>query len=187
MICVQSVETESDILALLKTGFDLMLVSSFSNCLPSPSDPPNVSLSPPAVTHGAGVIPDILTAAVGGTVMFTTTVTQPEQPFTVVTWSFTDIHGTNINIITSTSVNTTGSAYTGRVTLFRSTGSLELSNLAISDSGEYRVTLIPLGGSQQKGSCKLLLQGTLVHHCFSEDHVEHLLLPSNFVYAEHDV
>uniref|UniRef100_A0A8D3A8X9 Ig-like domain-containing protein n=1 Tax=Scophthalmus maximus TaxID=52904 RepID=A0A8D3A8X9_SCOMX len=121
-----------------------MLVSSFSNCLPSPSDPPNVSLSPPAVTHGAGVIPDILTAAVGGTVMFTTTVTQPEQPFTVVTWSFTDIHGTNINIITSTSVNTTGSAYTGRVTLFRSTGSLELSNLAISDSGEYRVTLIPL-------------------------------------------
>ncbi|XP_047191962.1 carcinoembryonic antigen-related cell adhesion molecule 5-like isoform X2 [Scophthalmus maximus] len=111
-----------------------------------------------AVTHGAGVIPDILTAAVGGTVMFTTTVTQPEQPFMVVTWSFTDIHGTNINIITSTSVNTTGSAYTGRVTLFRSTGSLELSNLAISDSGEYRVTLIPLGGSQQKGSCKLLLQ-----------------------------
>ncbi|XP_039973343.1 carcinoembryonic antigen-related cell adhesion molecule 5-like [Xiphias gladius] len=109
------------------------------------------------VSHGAGVLPDSLTAAVGGTVMFTTTVTPPESPFLVVTWGFSDIHGGSSSIITSSNVNITGPAYTDRVTLFRSTGSLELSNLTISDIGEYTVTLIHTAGGHQRGICRLVL------------------------------
>ncbi|XP_045900480.1 carcinoembryonic antigen-related cell adhesion molecule 5-like [Micropterus dolomieu] len=108
------------------------------------------------LSHGEGLLPDSLIAAVGGTVMFTTTVTPPETPFMVVTWSFSDITGTS-NLITSTSVNIIGPAYTDRVTLFRSTASLELRNLALNDTGEYKVTVIPNGGAQQKGNCRLVI------------------------------
>lgn len=123
-------------------------------------------MSPPGLSHGEGLLPDSLIAAVGGTVMFTTTVTPPETPFMVVTWSFSDITGTS-NLITSTSVNIIGPAYTDRVTLFRSTASLELRNLALNDTGEYKATVIPNGGAQQKGNCRLVIHGRLMHHCFS--------------------
>ncbi|XP_071325172.1 hemicentin-1-like [Trachinotus anak] len=109
------------------------------------------------VSHGAGVLPDTLTAAVGGTVMFTTTLHLPETSILVVTWSFLDNSDASFNIITSSSVNITGPAYTDRITLFRSTGSLELSNLTLHDSGEYRLTIIPTVGAQQKGSCRLVV------------------------------
>ncbi|XP_042279577.1 carcinoembryonic antigen-related cell adhesion molecule 5-like [Thunnus maccoyii] len=88
---------------------------------------------------------------------FTTTVTPPGTPFLAVTWSFVDIHGSNINIVTSTQVNITGVAYTDRVTLFRSTGSLELKNLTLNDTGEYTVTVIPSGGAQLRGNCRLVI------------------------------
>ncbi|XP_067456289.1 carcinoembryonic antigen-related cell adhesion molecule 6-like [Thunnus thynnus] len=88
---------------------------------------------------------------------FTTTVTPPGTPFLAVTWSFVDIHGAKINIVTSTQVNITGVAYTDRVTLFRSTGSLELKNLTLNDTGEYTVTVIPSGGAQLRGNCRLVI------------------------------
>ncbi|XP_047196812.1 carcinoembryonic antigen-related cell adhesion molecule 5-like [Hippoglossus stenolepis] len=110
------------------------------------------------VIHGAGVLPDSLTAVVGETVTFTTTVTPPEIPFVVVTWSFENSQGSSVSIITSTSADIIGPLYKGRVKLIRSTGSLELSNLTINDSGEYKVTIIPNGAAQQKGSCRLLLE-----------------------------
>ncbi|XP_062255899.1 carcinoembryonic antigen-related cell adhesion molecule 5-like [Platichthys flesus] len=110
------------------------------------------------VIHGAGLLPDSLTAVVGETVMFTTTVTPAEITFLVVTWSFEDSQGSSVNIITSTNADVIGPAYTGRVKLFRSTGSLEFSNLTINDTGKYKVTIIPTGGAQQKGSCRLLLE-----------------------------
>ncbi|XP_018527814.1 carcinoembryonic antigen-related cell adhesion molecule 5 [Lates calcarifer] len=109
------------------------------------------------VSHGAGVLPDSLTAVVGGTVIFTTTMVPPETPFLIVTWGFSDIHGNSFNLITSSTVNITGPGYTDRITLFTSTGSLELRNLVISDNGEYTVTIITNDGKPQRGTCRLVL------------------------------
>uniref|UniRef100_A0A8C2ZLI8 Ig-like domain-containing protein n=1 Tax=Cyclopterus lumpus TaxID=8103 RepID=A0A8C2ZLI8_CYCLU len=89
------------------------------------------------LSHGEVLLPDSLIAAVGETVVFTTTVTPPEAPFLIVTWSFYDIHGAHSNIITSSNEDLTGPAYTDRITLFRANGSLELRNLTLSDSGKY--------------------------------------------------
>lgn len=116
------------------------------------------------LSHGVGILPDSLTAAVGEKVTFTTTMTPPVTPFLVVTWSFVDSKDDNINIITSSTEEITGPAYTDRITLFRSTGSLELRNLTLHDGGEYNVLIIPDGQVQQKGSCRLEMHGVLMHH-----------------------
>ncbi|KAM7421161.1 hypothetical protein PAMA_015359 [Pampus argenteus] len=107
------------------------------------------------LTRGDGVLPDgPLTAAVGGTVMFTTTVTPPETPFVVVAWN-TFNKTDYIYIITSTSSDTINPEYEGRITLHRSTGSLELRDLALTDSGEYSVSITPNGGFEMRGSTRL--------------------------------
>ncbi|XP_053182910.1 carcinoembryonic antigen-related cell adhesion molecule 5-like [Scomber japonicus] len=107
------------------------------------------------LTKGSGVLPDELTAAVGGEVMFTTTVTPPETPFLVVSWSFV-LNSIERPIITSTSsVNNTGPEYEGRIILYRSTGSLKFMDLTLNDIGEYRVNIIPDGGIQMKGTTEL--------------------------------
>uniref|UniRef100_A0A8C9ZYD6 Ig-like domain-containing protein n=1 Tax=Sander lucioperca TaxID=283035 RepID=A0A8C9ZYD6_SANLU len=112
-------------------------------------------LSPPGLTKGAGVLPDgPLNAAVGATVMFTTTLTPSDKPFLSVVWTF----GTK-NIITSSIVNKTGPEYEGRITLFMSTGSLELRNLALNDSGEYSVSIVPDGEPVKGGSTTLKVLG----------------------------
>uniref|UniRef100_A0A671WH19 Ig-like domain-containing protein n=1 Tax=Sparus aurata TaxID=8175 RepID=A0A671WH19_SPAAU len=105
------------------------------------------------LTQGAGVLPDgPLNAALGGTVMFTTTLTPPEKPFTFVEWKF------GAQTIINTNTNATAE-YAGRVTLFTSTGSLELRNLILSDSGEYRALIIPQGGSILEGTTRLEVYG----------------------------
>ncbi|XP_031144266.2 carcinoembryonic antigen-related cell adhesion molecule 5-like [Sander lucioperca] len=110
-----------------------------------------VSAAFAGLTKGAGVLPDgPLNAAVGATVMFTTTLTPSDKPFLSVVWTF----GTK-NIITSSSVNKTGPEYEGRITFFMSTGSLELRNLALNDSGEYSVSIVPDGESVEAGSTTL--------------------------------
>ncbi|XP_044063237.1 carcinoembryonic antigen-related cell adhesion molecule 5-like [Siniperca chuatsi] len=103
------------------------------------------------LTKGAGVLPDgPLNAAVGQTVTFITTLTPPEKPFLVVGWKFGDR-----DIITFNYVNITAPEYEGRITLFMSTASLELRNLTLNDSGEYRVNIFPQGEPFKDGSTRL--------------------------------
>ncbi|KAM7421163.1 hypothetical protein PAMA_015360 [Pampus argenteus] len=115
-----------------------------------------VSVALTGLTKGDGVLPDgPLTAPVGGTVMFTTTVTPPETPFLVVSWSFTFNNTESIPIITSTLSDSINPEYESRITLNRSTGSLELRDLALTDSGEYSVSITPNGGFEMRGSTRL--------------------------------
>ncbi|XP_034077477.1 carcinoembryonic antigen-related cell adhesion molecule 5-like isoform X3 [Gymnodraco acuticeps] len=101
------------------------------------------------LTEGAGVLPDRLNAAVGGKVMFTTTLT-PGTTFLSVNWKFgaKDIFTWNVN-------NFPAPGYEDRITFFLSTGSLELRNLALTDSGEYSVTIVPPGERPQPGITRL--------------------------------
>ncbi|KAJ4931229.1 hypothetical protein JOQ06_025527 [Pogonophryne albipinna] len=97
------------------------------------------------LTEGAGLLPDGLNAAVGGKVIFTTTLT-PGTPFQIVTWNF----GAK-NIFTWNAKNITAPEYEGRIIFFMSTGSLELRNLALNDSGEYSVNIIEPAESAKPG------------------------------------
>ncbi|XP_036931299.1 carcinoembryonic antigen-related cell adhesion molecule 6-like isoform X2 [Acanthopagrus latus] len=109
------------------------------------------------LTKGAGVLPDgPLNAALGGTVMFTTTLTPPETPFLTMNWKFADR-----NIISFSGVNGTAPEYKGRITLFTSTGSLELRNLTLNDKGEYRVNIQPHGDFAKEGSTRLEVYETV--------------------------
>ncbi|XP_061573154.1 carcinoembryonic antigen-related cell adhesion molecule 1-like [Cololabis saira] len=92
------------------------------------------------LSEGAGVLPDgPLNAPVGGTVMFTTTLTPSDGPFTAVFWNF---GGMNIMSYETTS-SITHPDYEGRITFFPSTASLELRDLTLGDSGEYSVNIMP--------------------------------------------
>ncbi|KAM8846145.1 cell adhesion molecule CEACAM5-like [Synchiropus picturatus] len=97
----------------------------------------------------AGVLPDSLDTAVGGTVMFSTTLSPAETPLTVVWCS-------RGPIITSTpTANITDPDYEGSITLFRSTGSLELRDVLDGDIGQYRVTIVTTERKKLTGSTDL--------------------------------
>ncbi|XP_076008716.1 cell adhesion molecule CEACAM1-like [Genypterus blacodes] len=113
------------------------------------------------LSHGSGVLPDSLHATSGGKVIFTTTVTPAQKPFLVVTWSIANSHGAVNNIITSSIENITAPEYESRITLFRTTGSLELRDLRLGDSGEYSVMIISDGTAMKKGICKLEIYATI--------------------------
>ncbi|XP_061573157.1 carcinoembryonic antigen-related cell adhesion molecule 1-like isoform X2 [Cololabis saira] len=90
--------------------------------------------------EGAGVLPDgPLNAPVGGTVMFTTTLTPSDGPFTVVFWKF----GIKDIIRYDPTASIPHPDYEGRITFFPSTASLELRDLTLDDGGEYAVNIIP--------------------------------------------
>ena len=114
----------------------------------------------PGLTKGAGVLPDgPLNAVLGGTVMFTTALTPPEKPISFVEWQFRE------KVIIDTNTNATA-VYEGRVTLFTSTGSLELRNLVLRDSGEYNVLLIAEGEPSKRGTTRLEVYGEQMFHFY---------------------
>ncbi|XP_008288311.1 carcinoembryonic antigen-related cell adhesion molecule 1-like, partial [Stegastes partitus] len=105
------------------------------------------------LTEGFGVLPDgPLNAAVDGTFMFTTSLSPTQTPFVSVVWSFEVIN----NIISSHAAsNSSPPEYKDRITLFPSTGSLELRSLTTADSGEYSVNIIPAGEATLVGQTTL--------------------------------
>ncbi|KAJ0065923.1 hypothetical protein NL108_000172 [Boleophthalmus pectinirostris] len=103
------------------------------------------------LASGAGVLPDSVNAAVGDTVMFPTSLTPTQTPFISIVWNFG-----KTNIISSSSAgNFTAPEYEGRISLFISTGSLELRNMALSDTGDYKVDILPAGSAVQNGDTTL--------------------------------
>ncbi|KAM9807269.1 cell adhesion molecule CEACAM16-like isoform 2-T2 [Syngnathus typhle] len=95
--------------------------------------------------------PGPLSGAVSGSITFTTTLRPPERPFLSVSWTFN-----GANVITSTSVeDLPGDGYGERITLDRTTGSLQLRRLTAADSGEYVVAVIPRGESLKQGTVVL--------------------------------
>ncbi|XP_036071846.1 carcinoembryonic antigen-related cell adhesion molecule 5-like [Oryzias melastigma] len=99
-------------------------------------------------TEAAGILPDgPLNAPVGGSVMFTTSLTEADGPFLGVTWSF----NTTFFIISYQSGSSLiPPAYQDRITFFPSTASLELKYLTLDDGGEYSVTVFPDRGGRIK-------------------------------------
>lgn len=92
----------------------------------------------------------------GGNVLFSTSLSPTEKPFISVGWRY----GADNNIITSgLGINDTAPEYEGRITLFRSNGSLKLWDLTLNDSGVYRVNIFPDGDWPQTGSARLDIYG----------------------------
>ncbi|XP_023820487.1 carcinoembryonic antigen-related cell adhesion molecule 20-like isoform X2 [Oryzias latipes] len=100
------------------------------------------------LTEASGILPDgPLNGTIGGSVMFTTSLTEADGPFPAVTWNV----NTTILIINYLS----GSMfippdYENRITFFPSTLSLELRGLTLDDGGEYSVTVFSGEGGRIK-------------------------------------
>lgn len=102
---------------------------------------------------GSGLLPDSVDAPLGGTVTFTTSLPPTQTPFISISWQIS-----TTNIITSNTANFTSAEYEDRITLFVSTGSLQLRGLVQKDAGTYRVTVIPAAAPQMVGTTTLNVQ-----------------------------
>ena len=78
----------------------------------------------------------------------------PSTSQTFCLWTFN-----RVNIITSTTVNITNADHKDRISLDRTTGSLELWNLGLRDQGEYRVSIIPDRALELQGATTLDVYG----------------------------
>ncbi|KAJ8287734.1 hypothetical protein COCON_G00003930 [Conger conger] len=86
--------------------------------------------------------PGPLFGEVGGSVTFTTTVSPTGPELVTIAWSFNN-GSVPVSVITFLpTVTRPGPGYVGRVSLNNVTGSLELRELTLRDSGDYSVTLI---------------------------------------------
>ncbi|KAF6716585.1 Carcinoembryonic antigen-related cell adhesion molecule 5 [Oryzias melastigma] len=97
-------------------------------------------------SEAAEILPDgPLNAAVGGSVMINTTLTEADGPFNTVIWNF---NFSNYIISYNPSFTDINPVYQDRITFFPSTASLELRDLTLNDRGVYTVSVIPNGGGQ---------------------------------------
>lgn len=87
--------------------------------------------------------------------MFTTTLSPSDGPMTEVDWRFGERFITLFNGTT----NITEPQYEGRICLWTSTGSLELRNVSLSESGQYQVFVKPKGGRITMGTTRLEVYG----------------------------
>ncbi|XP_072298404.1 cell adhesion molecule CEACAM6-like [Eucyclogobius newberryi] len=108
-----------------------------------------VAIAFTGLVSGGGVLPDSVEAAVGGTVMFTTSIPPTQTPFFRMEWDFEYID------IVDTKRDGIYPKYKDRVTLFNSTGSLELRNVTFDDAGLYQVAIELTQLSKRKGKTKL--------------------------------
>lgn len=103
--------------------------------------------------------PGQVNGAVGESVWLKTTLSPPAKPFVVLVWSLS-----LENIITffregNSTTNYTTPAYLDRLLLNTSTGSLELKDLTLNDSGIYSLVIVPSGSAGRQGEIKLQVYG----------------------------
>lgn len=114
-----------------------------------------VSLCFSDVIKGEGVLPnDSLNASSGASVTFSTTLPPQEAPFTLIDWRFNEK-----TIIFFNDITVIGPGYEGRVNLSLFNGALELRNLTVNDSGQYRVIITPKQQAAQEGTTRLNVYG----------------------------
>nr|XP_046158910.1 carcinoembryonic antigen-related cell adhesion molecule 1-like isoform X4 [Oncorhynchus gorbuscha] len=102
--------------------------------------------------YGNGLLPaESMVGEVTHNVIFTI-VNPPNAPFRVVIWT---ANGTNVITSGGNLDDDIGTGYAGRITLNSTTGSLELRNLVLSDTGEYVVSIITVGHGSKEGSTTL--------------------------------
>lgn len=119
-----------------------------------------VSLCFSGVIKGEGVLPDdSLNATLGASVTFSTTILPQTAPFTLIDWKF---NGRTIIVFNEIVIITPG--YEDKVNVSLSTGAMELRNLFLNDSGQYRVIITPRQQSSQEGAITLNVYGGWTWH-----------------------
>ena len=109
---------------------------------------------------GGSILPvGPLSGAAGGAVLFSTTLEPSTRPFISLGWSF---RGRNFITYAVTGRDVVDEAYAARVTLDRTTGSLQLRDLVLGDSGDYLVSITPDGEQQKTGTMQLNVYGEAV-------------------------
>ncbi|KAK0139782.1 Carcinoembryonic antigen-related cell adhesion molecule 1 [Merluccius polli] len=105
------------------------------------------------VCVGESILPTgPLSGAVGGAVKFSTKLEPATRPFITVGWNFNEV---NFITYTSTGRDFVDPLYANRVTVDRTTGSMELRGLALVDSGEYVLSITTDEGQQKMGTIVL--------------------------------
>ncbi|KAI1886247.1 hypothetical protein AGOR_G00212030 [Albula goreensis] len=98
--------------------------------------------------------PGPVNGAVGGSVMINTNIGSA-GPFLAISWNFNGGSGSVTVATVNLGGTTPGPGYEGRVSVSSTTGSLELKQLTLGDTGTYTVNLIPNSGGQLTGDTTL--------------------------------